>query len=187
MRERQLSFSSQAKYSLQRGLSTILFWPYKLFKLKLKELKMSNHPLPRGIRNNNPGNLNFMHQKGAVLEPGSDARFAKFPSSKEGLKALAIQLVRYYNVYNINTIKDIVSKWAPSSDNNNTTIYAKNVARYVNTEPTTQIKLTDLDILTKIMEAIILMENGQNPYGNMVRNAAYEVINSVHNNSSKIS
>ncbi|HGD8770047.1 TPA: lytic transglycosylase domain-containing protein, partial [Escherichia coli] len=36
--------------------------------------------LSRGIRNNNPGNLNFAGQKGATLESGPNARFASFPT-----------------------------------------------------------------------------------------------------------
>ncbi|END42859.1 lytic transglycosylase domain-containing protein [Escherichia coli] len=39
--------------------------------------------LSRGIRNNNPGNLNFAGQKGATLESGPNARFASFPTMLE--------------------------------------------------------------------------------------------------------
>ena len=43
--------------------------------------------LPRGIRNNNPGNLNFAGQAGATKEGGPNGRFAVFGSMQEGVAA----------------------------------------------------------------------------------------------------
>lgn len=43
----------------------------------------------RAVSNNNPGNLEFHHQRGAI---GSDGRFAQFRTPEEGLEALARDL-----------------------------------------------------------------------------------------------
>lgn len=48
----------------------------------------SGGSLPRGIRNNNPGNLNFAGQRGASLEGGPGGRFATFDTMDEGVAAL---------------------------------------------------------------------------------------------------
>ena len=40
--------------------------------------------MPRGIRNNNPGNLNYVGQAGATMEGGEGGRFAVFESMQHG-------------------------------------------------------------------------------------------------------
>jgi hypothetical protein len=74
---------------------------------------------PRGIRNNNPGNINFAHQAGAKLEDGPGGRFAVFATMEEGISALARQIHLFVG-RGINTVNAIISKYAPPSDNNNT-------------------------------------------------------------------
>ncbi|WP_244584646.1 lytic transglycosylase domain-containing protein, partial [Escherichia coli] len=78
--------------------------------------------LSRGIRNNNPGNLNFAGQKGATLESGPNARFASFPTMLEGIAALDRQVMLYLK-RGKNTIDQIIDIYAPSSDGNNTSSY----------------------------------------------------------------
>lgn len=72
--------------------------------------------LPRGIRNNNPGNLNFAGQAGATKESGPGGRFAQFGSMREGVSALVKQLGLYVK-RGKNTIRKIIETYAPSSEN----------------------------------------------------------------------
>ncbi|ELS5855070.1 lytic transglycosylase domain-containing protein, partial [Escherichia coli] len=85
--------------------------------------------LSRGIRNNNPGNLNFAGQKGATLESGPNARFASFPTMLEGIAALDRQVMLYLK-RGKNTIDQIIDIYAPSSDGNNTSSYKSYLAQY---------------------------------------------------------
>lgn len=119
--------------------------------------------LPRGIRNNNPGNLNFVGQAGAVLEtdvPVADRRFAKFPTMDKGILALINQL-RLYFERGTNTVQSIISKWAPPTENN-TQAYIVYVARHMDVLPNTVLTPT-APILALLADAIIHLENGQQP------------------------
>lgn len=130
--------------------------------------------LPRGIRNNNPGNLNFAHQAGAILEPGPNARFARFPTPADGLAALRDQLIRYIVRDKLSTVNAIIAKWAPPNENN-TSAYAQFVARKIGVEASADLGPVTPPLIGKMMMAIIEYENGQNPYGDLVAQVAAEV------------
>lgn len=115
--------------------------------------------LPRGVRNNNPGNLNYVGQDGATLESGSNARFAKFSSMEAGVAALAKQLQRYAS-RGINSIRSIVNKYAPAGDGNNTVAYMQALARSVGVGVDTQLNLADTSQLTALIKGITSHENG---------------------------
>ena len=133
--------------------------------------------MPRGIRNNNPGNINFANQKGAVLEPKTDSvpspRFACFKDPKDGLRCLRDQLIRYYDHYQLHTVKGMISRWAPTSENN-TASYIAGVAHSVGVEEDDTIHEMTPTIMTGLMNAIIRYENGMNPYGETVSDIARE-------------
>ncbi|MPV99245.1 structural protein P5 [Bombella apis] len=129
---------------------------------------------PRGIRNNNPGNLNFAHQPGAVLEPagpGITPRFARFPTSEAGLMALRDQLCRYMVRDRLDTVACIISQWAPPAEND-TRRYIDTVAQALGVTPDTVLGPPTATLLASLMEAIIHYENGQNPYGRLVAQVA---------------
>lgn len=129
---------------------------------------------PRGIRNNNPGNLNFVHQTGAILEPkplnGTAPRFAKFATANDGLSALADQLLRY-NKRGIDTVTGVISMWAPPTENN-TKAYIKSVAKSIGVNPDDHLGKFSAGTLSGLMHAIIRFENGQDPYGKTVDTVA---------------
>lgn len=125
---------------------------------ELDALYRVRHPLPRGIRNNNPGNLNFAHQAGAHLESGPHARFAAFDTLQEGIAAMAKQLVRYV-AGGTDTIRKIVAKYAPASDNNDVNAYIADLVKRTGDSP--DQKLGGADLLP-ILKAIIAHEgNGK--------------------------
>ena len=134
---------------------------------------------PRGIRNNNPGNLNFAHQPCAVLEPGPNARFARFSTPEDGLAALRDQLCRYILKDGIDTVMSIISKWAPPTEND-TAAYIQGVAHSLNVEPDAQLGQPTPHLISGLMNAIIRFENGQNPYGRLVEQVAASSPSSHH-------
>ena len=138
---------------------------------------------PRGIRNNNPGNLNFVHQPGAVLEPGPNARFARFPTAEAGLEALRDQLCRYITRDGIDTVAGIISKWAPPTEND-TAAYIRGVAHSLGVEPATRLGQPIPRLISGLMNAIIRFENGQNPYGSLVLQVAGNIPSSAGHRAS---
>ena len=96
--------------------------------------------LPRGLRNNNP--LNIRYTKGA--EPwqgqvGTDGGFCIFQSMELGYRA-AFRLLHTYNVkYRIFTVQEIIYRWAPPRDRNNTPGYIRRVCEVAGLSETTQI------------------------------------------------
>ncbi|AMM17510.1 hypothetical protein AX768_25255 [Burkholderia sp. PAMC 28687] len=119
---------------------------------------------PRGIRNNNPGNLNFVGQEGATLEAHPNARFARFRTPEEGLAALASQL-RRYGERGLNTASAIINKYAPRSENRDSfDAYVNRLSSSVGVGADGKIDLSNPDQLNHVMGAVIQMENGRNPY-----------------------
>lgn len=130
----------------------------------------------RGIRNNNPGNLEFAGQDGAT----SDGRFAQFRTPFEGLRAMSRQLLRYYDGKTtgkqLRTVSDIVSTWAPKNEND-TLAYIAHISQMLGVSPDAQINLRDPNVMATMMNGIIQKENGRNPYGDeMVRSAGTAAI-----------
>lgn len=118
---------------------------------------------PRGIRNNNPGNI----EKGIGFQgevDGADGRFATFSSPEAGIRALARNLLTYQDKHGLDTVTAILNRWAPSSEND-TASYARAVAGEMGVSATAQLNLRDPDTLQRLTAAIIRHENGMQPYG----------------------
>ncbi|WP_407904878.1 lytic transglycosylase domain-containing protein [Escherichia coli] len=115
--------------------------------------------LYRGIRNNNPGNLNFAGQKGATLESGPNARFASFPTMLEGIAALDRQVMLYLK-RGKNTIDQIIDIYAPSSDGNNTSSYKSYLSQYTGLGVKEKIDGSNFELMRKLIQGIINHENG---------------------------
>lgn len=79
----------------------------------------------RGIRNNNIGNIRHGDQWQGLAEQQTDPSFCQFTEMKWGCRALLKTLQTYHRKYNIDTVQDIVSRWAPSNEND-TEAYIKN-------------------------------------------------------------
>ncbi|ARP90326.1 hypothetical protein CAL14_08525 [Bordetella genomosp. 9] len=134
-------------------------------------LKAMTGKYPRGIRNNNPGNLNYVGQPGATLEDGPNARFAKFKTTQDGLQALANQL-RLYGARGVDTIRELVTTYAPASEND-TRSYINQLAQFMGIDPDEKFDVrTDPTALAMLMKGIIKHENGYNPYTPEQINAA---------------
>ncbi|MCD0493877.1 hypothetical protein LQD23_16470 [Chromobacterium violaceum] len=133
----------------------------------------SAHVLPRGIRNNNPGNLQFVGQAGAAKESGASGRFAVFGTPEAGLDAMAKQLVRYGN-FGLNSVQSIIRKWAPSSENN-TAAYVAAVSKRMGVDAGQSLDMGRPEVIRSLMDAMIVRENGYNPYARQMLDASAAV------------
>lgn len=117
---------------------------------------------PRGIRNNNPGNI----QKGVGFAgevEGNDPRFATFATPEDGIRATARNLLTYQRQHGLDTVQDIVNRWAPPSEND-TGAYVQQVARALGVDAGERLDLNDPSTLERLTTAIIRHENGMQPY-----------------------
>lgn len=130
---------------------------------------------PRGIRNNNPGNIEFNpRNKWKGLNPNSqkiDKRFCVFITPEWGIRAL-MRLIRNYK---LETINKIINRWAPSFEND-TSAYAQHVAKVVGVGVNDKIDCYNKTTLINITKGIIIHENGFNPYPEEVIESAYLLI-----------
>jgi hypothetical protein len=116
--------------------------------------------LPLGLRQNNPGNL----------RTGPGGSFGSYATPQDGLNALSNQLSLYFTGQSaaaghkkLQTIRDILSTYAPSNENN-TGAYIADVAGRLGVSPDAQLNLNDVATKAKLMQAITLHEQGRNPY-----------------------
>lgn len=116
--------------------------------------------LPRGVRNNNPGNLNFANQAGATKESGENGRFAVFGSMQEGAAALYRQL-QLYMKRGTNTLSGIVNKYAPAGDNNNVGAYISALMKATGKGANEAIDSGDTGTIARLMKGIVDHENGR--------------------------
>jgi hypothetical protein len=109
---------------------------------------------PLGIRNNNPGNLNFAGQAGA----SRSGRFAAFGSMAEGIAALDDQL-RLYASRGNDTVRGIIGTYAPPGEND-TGSYIAEVAKKLGVGADAHLNLNDANTLRGMIGAITSREVG---------------------------
>lgn len=117
--------------------------------------------IPRGLRNNNPGNLRLSKDKWKGLrEKQEDKSFFQFVSIEWGYRALIITLQNYRRKHGCQSIRDFIKRYAPDVENN--------TEAYINTVCSKMGKKDDWcpnidDEVTMIMfaSAISYVENGQ--------------------------
>lgn len=120
--------------------------------------------IPRGIRNNNPGNIDKGQPwQGLSADQSSDPRFCVFVDSEHGIRAIAKILISYHKEYGINSIRGAIDKWAPPVEND-TTSYVNDVAAALGVDQDASVNMLDPNVLTTLAKAIIHHENGEQPY-----------------------
>lgn len=117
---------------------------------------------PRGIRNNNPGNIEYGAFARSMGATGSDGRFAIFPTPAHGLRAMSALLAGYAR-RGLNTAAGIIGRWAPSNENN-TSAYASAVSKGLGTTPDAQLNMRDPNVVAGLLREITKHESGVNPY-----------------------
>jgi hypothetical protein len=85
----------------------------------------------RGIRNNNPANIRRGCNWKGLAERQTDKEFCQFTTMTWGVRALLVTLRTYVKKYNLHTIREIITRWAPPSDGNNTEKYIEFIEKAV--------------------------------------------------------
>lgn len=117
---------------------------------------------PRGLRNNNP--LNIEKTRGGnpwqgEIVPSADSRFAQFKSMAYGYRAAFKLLNNYQRNYGLDTIRKLISRWAPSNENY-TDNYVKVVSERSGVPADGRITTTNRDVMVPIVSAMSYVENG---------------------------
>lgn len=121
--------------------------------------------IPRGIRNSNPLNIKRSNVNWAgksALQP--DAVFETFDDAHHGIRAGARNLLTYYRRDKLSTVQEIIAKWAPASDDNDTAGYITFVAEKMGVRPDAELNLEDAEVLGALVTAMMGMEIGAIPY-----------------------
>ena len=118
---------------------------------------------PRGIRNHNPGNIRKGDPWQGLDTPADDGAFCRFISPAYGIRAIARILITYQDKHGINTLQGIISRWAPSEEND-TVSYVHHACLRMDMKADETLNVYQFHILKGIVEMIILHENGDQPY-----------------------
>lgn len=125
--------------------------------------QFGNRNEPRGLRNNNPGNIESGRFAATVQGfEGSDGRFARYATPEQGIQA-ADKLLQTYAGRGLNTVAGIVNRWAPPTENN-TGAYVASVARELGVDPNQPLDMGNWETRQKLIAAKIRVENGKQPY-----------------------
>ncbi len=123
---------------------------------------MTERPSPRGIRDNNPGNIRNSLLYAWDGQAGQDVGgFCTFRAPIYGIRAMAM-LIRHYQEYEqLKTVGGLIRRWAPPATNN-LSQYIPYVAGRCGLGVNEIIKFTSY--LPCLIRAIIVRENGYCPY-----------------------
>jgi hypothetical protein len=120
---------------------------------------------PRGLADNNPGNLRATPGIDWLGQTGVDAHgFVLFDTPEHGLRALARTLIEYYFRHGLGTVRGIVARWAPPADGNDTAAYIDDVARRLGVDADAVLDLADPTLLARLVAAIVNHEQGEQPF-----------------------
>lgn len=135
--------------------------------------------MTRGIRNNNPGNIDHHpanNWKGQLAhDKAIESRFCRFSAPEYGIRAIIALLRNYQRKYGLNTVAGLISRWAPSNENN-TGAYVSGVSKALGVAPDDAVSLSDKDTAIRLAKAIIRHENGSQPYPDALFEKAYSLL-----------
>ena len=120
---------------------------------------------PRGVRNCNPGNIRMppkaLEEKDKFigeLRPSKDKSFRTFVNMAYGYRAMHYLLRRYKNSYQLNTLEQMINRYAPPADNNATEVYIDFVAKRAGVARDQVVDGSKVTVMCRIVEAMATME-----------------------------
>lgn len=132
--------------------------------------------MPRGIRNNNPGNIiqskSSWHGK-LPKRLNKDRKFEMFIAPEYGVRAMIKLLYNYINKGH-NTVEKIVRRYAPSFENN-TSSYIQKVCNNLKVKPNTKLRASK-KTLHLLVISISKIENNGNYISPQLFNKAYSML-----------
>jgi len=118
--------------------------------------------VPRGIRNNNPGNIRTSELIDWIGEVDplkkKDPDFEEFRTMAYGVRAMMKLLLKYQKDYKLNTINELVGKYAPRNENN-TNAYIERVCNSMQCSENQIINLKEKNTMCNLVDAMIAVEN----------------------------
>lgn len=115
--------------------------------------------LPRGLRNNNPGNIRLSSTRYLGEVDSTDTAFKQFKSMAYGYRAMFVLLYTYQRKHHLNTIEEMISRYAPAIENH-TEKYISAVSEWSGVPATSRITTTNGDIMVPVVAAMSRVENG---------------------------
>jgi hypothetical protein len=108
-----------------------------------------------GLKETKPSPTNV----GNIRPVGSSTGFQQYATAEEGIKAIDDNLKAYGTKHKINTLRGVINRWAPSSEND-TDSYLNFVSQKTGIKPDEEIDLTNPTIRHIISGPIVLQEQG---------------------------
>lgn len=134
----------------------------------------SNNIIPRGIRNNNPLNIRVGNSWRGEVSHSTDKSFEQFQTMEYGIRAGFIILRKYIKKYGRDTIRKIISAWAPYNENN-TELYIQTVSKISGIAPEQPVRFEQKYTMMAIVSAMICVECGR-LVDNKIISKAYEMV-----------
>lgn len=120
---------------------------------------------PRGVRNNNPGNIRRSDIRwDGMSATQADNNFVCFTAPVWGLRALMKTLLTYQRKHGLKTVEAMINRWAPPLENK-TAHYVWHVARAMGVSHRSSVDLRQPEVLVRMARAIVAHENGAPPDG----------------------
>ena len=122
---------------------------------------MGKDNLPRGYRNNNPGNIRINSDLfQGEIRPSKDNSFKQFETMAYGYRAVFRIFSNYYRNYKLDTIRKMIGRWAPENEND-TKAYIKAVSDYAGIPADDPININDREQMIRIVAGMSKVENGR--------------------------
>lgn len=112
-----------------------------------------------GFAINNPGNIRYNAANQWQGQTGSQNGFCVFDTLADGVRAMGILLTNYYQS-GLQTITQIISKYAPASEND-TDAYILDVSNRTGDSADEPLQWPDDEV--SLIQAIVWHEQGNNP------------------------
>ena len=133
--------------------------------------------MTRGQRNHNP--LNIRRESGTHWLGQSrqqrDKEFVQFEADLFGLRAAFRILRSYLTVHDLQTLRQVIYRWAPPEDGNATRTYVELVAQYTDISPDALLRWGDKQKLISIVKAMAWIESRMENIDNGLLDQAYEL------------
>ena len=116
--------------------------------------------MSRGIDNCNPGNIrrSKVNYKGE-RHPSQDPSFKQFESMEWGYRAMFVLLDTYRVRYGLNTIREMISRYAPPEENH-TSLYIDVVCDMTGIAPDEPLNTRLREDMVPVVAAMSRVENG---------------------------
>lgn len=127
-------------------------------------MAVGDRSMPRNFRCFNPGNIRRGQDWQGLAPAQLDPEFAVFTTPVMGFRALCRVLLTYGSKHGLKTVRGIISRWAPPSEND-TEAYIRFVSISLGVKPDDVLDLSVRETLQDLALAIARKEGGRRPDG----------------------